>query len=247
MGLFDTKKCCICEAKVTNQDIKLKDGYVCVSCAQQFSPYYQPQVSTTIQQIKEHIAYRHNNKILLESFAPTKILGGITKVYIDEPKGLFIVSDAEDYRQENPDVLRIDQIFSVQCDVKEIYNDPIEYQFQMKLLVNSPWFDRIAFLLIEGKNPDDVNGALYQRYEAISNEIERALMPKSFMSLSIAADPIAKEEYDPWKCSCGTFNTGSTCTYCGKGRPGKWFCPNCGKENDGNACISCGTKRPSGI
>ena len=51
-----------------------------------------------------------------------------------------------------------------------------------------------------------------------------------------------------WACDCGTQNTGTFCSNCGKPKPepaaaGGWSC-GCGTQNTGKFCSNCGAQKP---
>jgi len=62
MGLFDKKQCAIC-----GEDIgflgnrKLADGNMCSKCAAKLSPFFHERKASTIEEIKQQLAYRESN------------------------------------------------------------------------------------------------------------------------------------------------------------------------------------------
>ena len=72
-----------------------------------------------MDQIREQLAYREDNKKEVEAFRVIQSLGGYTKVLIDQDAGKFMVTSASDLRSANPDVLSLDQVTSCALDVPE--------------------------------------------------------------------------------------------------------------------------------
>ena len=106
MGLFDKKYCDICgnEIKFLGNR-KLDDGNMCKDCAAKLSPWFTGRRHTTVAAIKEQLEYREKNKEQLQFFNPSKIIGKRYKVYIDEGKRLFAVSNSTNWRNDNPDLI----------------------------------------------------------------------------------------------------------------------------------------------
>ena len=98
MGLFDKKYCDFCGEKIgLLGNRKLEDGNMCKKCARQISPWLTGRKGYTVDEMKEHLAYREENKARVEAFNPTRTLGLETKVYLDEDKGQFLVSRSRNY------------------------------------------------------------------------------------------------------------------------------------------------------
>ena len=109
MGLFDKKHCDVCGNEISMfGNRKLEDGNICKDCDSKLSKCFDERRWSTVEQIKKQLEYREKNQELLESFNPTKTIGKKYKVYIDEEKRLFAVSDEKDWRSDNPDIISFD-------------------------------------------------------------------------------------------------------------------------------------------
>ena len=160
MGLFDKKNCDICGGKIGFLgNRKLDDGNLCKDCAKKLSPWFSDRRQSTVEQIREQLAYREANEAKVEAFHITRTLGRSTLVCLDEDKGQFLVAQTNDIGTENPDVLDYSQVTGCDLDVQEhrteemrqdkdgkqvSYNPPhyrYEYNFYVIIRVNHPWFD----------------------------------------------------------------------------------------------------------
>ena len=166
MGLFDKKNCDICGGKIGMMgNRKLEDGNLCKDCAKMLSPFFSDRRRSTVADIKDHLAYREENKASISTFHTTRTLGKGTKVLLDEDAGKFIVTTARRLEDENPDVLDFSQVTGCNIDVNESrteqkqkdsdgkqvsFNPPrytYSYDFHMIIHVNHPWFNEIRFRL----------------------------------------------------------------------------------------------------
>ena len=178
MGLFDAfkkKQCSICGGDIgLLGNRKLEDGNMCKECAKKLSPFFSDRRESTVEQIKEQLAYREANKDAVAAFRVTQTLGRGTKVLIDEDAGKFMVTAARDLAEANPDVIGFDQVTGVELDIDEIDNEEKqeikdkdgntkrvsytpprytwEYDFHVKISVNHPYFNEITIRL----NPSNV-------------------------------------------------------------------------------------------
>ncbi|MBO6094275.1 MAG: DUF4428 domain-containing protein [Oscillospiraceae bacterium] len=164
MGLFDKKYCSICDAKIgLLGNRKLDDGNLCKDCASRLSPWFSDRRHSTVEQIREQLAYRDANKEKVEAFHCTRTLGSWTKVMLDEDKQLFMVTHMKNWKEANPDVLRFSDVTG--CDInvdedrtevkrkneqgeEESYQPKrYEYSYDIKVLihVNNPYFSEIEF------------------------------------------------------------------------------------------------------
>ncbi|MGN0661038.1 MAG: DUF4428 domain-containing protein [Oscillospiraceae bacterium] len=281
MGLFDKKYCDVCGEKIgLLGNRKLEDGNLCKDCAAKLSPFFSGRKNATVDEIKAQLAYREENKQKLSSFNPTKTFGEHKRVYIDEANGSFIVTASANWRSVNPDIISLSQVTACNTDIKEnrdeIYRETQDgnresyvppryeysYEFNVEILVNSPWFSSIELELSDGDRPDSRYTEQYREYERQMYELSNALMSKSAEPQTNYAAPSAagstagfsaSTASGSWTCSCGAENTGKFCEYCGAGRPESghtfqcdkcgWkpehgqqppkFCPECGDPFDG--------------
>ena len=73
MGLFDKKYCDICGEKIgLLGNCKLDDGNLCKECAQKLSPWFEERRHSTVEEIKRQLAYREQNKELVQKFNVTR-------------------------------------------------------------------------------------------------------------------------------------------------------------------------------
>ncbi|MCR5584262.1 MAG: DUF4428 domain-containing protein [Lachnospiraceae bacterium] len=167
MGLFDKKICSICNKKIGVLELlgskKLEDGYLCKDCAKRLSPWFSDNKESTVEEIREQLAYRELNKEEIESFNPTRTFGQKYKVMIDDRKNKFCVTDESKWREANPDVLKFSQVTGCDIDIRE-YKDEIydrdsegnrislnppqfsyKYNFGVVIHVNHKYFSEMKF------------------------------------------------------------------------------------------------------
>lgn len=201
MGLFEAKYCDICGEKIKFLgNKKLEDGRMCKTCESKLSPFFTERRHTTLEDIKAQLEYREDNKAAVEAFNATRTLGKRTKLMIDEAAGKFIVSSQKNYKEENPDVIGLDQITDVLLDIKEnksekmredsdgnyvSYNPPrydYHYDFDVLIRVNATYFDEIRIPLDSYVEVDE-DAVRYGTYSpdynenvSLGNEIKEALL-----------------------------------------------------------------------
>ena len=191
MGLFDKKYCDICGDKIgLLGNRKLEDGNMCKDCARKLSPFFSDRRGSTVNEIKQQLAYREQNKQVLAGFSPMFTFGEDDKIYIDPMKQSFVVSrrNPGSWSDENPDViplssvtgcnLRVDEdreeIYTQGKDGEEVsYNPPrykFTYDFYIDIKVNNPYFDEITAKL----NDNEVEGVgtmEYNRYQQMAQQV----------------------------------------------------------------------------
>ena len=210
MGLFDKKFCDICGDKIgLLGNKKLADANMCKNCARKLSPFCDDRRQSTLEQIKAHLQYREENKVVLRSFTPNLTLGENKKFYIDTMNRTFVVSSnsPSNWDEENPDVIPMAQITSCGLDIDEhrtelytqgkdgqriSYNPPrykYDYDFNLVFRLNNPYFDDFTIRL----NTFDIEGQgsiEYNRYQQMAMEIMNALgvagnMPMNGMNMGM--------------------------------------------------------------
>ena len=256
MGLFDKKTCDICGGKIgLLGNRKLDDGNLCKDCARKLSPWMTDRRHSTVEDIRQHLAYREENRARLSTFRPNAVLGNQTKVYVDTSQGLFVVT-AGDYMTANADLIAFSQVMSCDCEIEEhrkelyrkdkdgnnvSYNPPryeMTYDFNMHIRVNSPYFSDIDFELSEySRRPDSRFSTVYHELERQADEIRRALtsgaaggyaqQPVYGQQPAYAQQPVQQAYQQPVQQAAGP----KFCPNCGSNLEGAGkFCPNCGAQ-----------------
>ena len=170
MGFFDKKYCDICGEKIgLLGNRKLEDGNLCKDCAAKLSPFFSERRRSTVEQIREQLAYREENQEAVRHFNVTRTLGHNWKVLIDEDAKKFMVTRARKLEEANPDVIDLSAVTGVQIDIDEdrdeekrkdkdgkmvSYYPPryqYSYDFDIIINVNHPYFDEIRFQLNDSR------------------------------------------------------------------------------------------------
>ncbi len=205
MGLFDKKYCDVCGGQIGMLgNRKLDDGNLCKDCAAKLSPWFSDRRHSTVEEIKQQLNYREQNKAAAASFRPSVNFGDDMKVYIDQTSRTFAVTRYSDFVKYNPDIIPIASVTSVTADVEEdrdeiymkdaegrnvSYNPPrynYSYDFKIRINVNNPYFSEIEFKL-NNRKPENRMTDLYHRYEQQAYELQRYLAPNSTPVLGGAA------------------------------------------------------------
>ena len=259
MGLFSKKLCSICGNDIgLLGNRKLADGNLCKNCASKLSVWMTDRRQSTVEEIRQHLAYRAANVGVLAAIRPTAAIGGRVKVYIDENAGKFFVTSHSNWREVNPDVIDFSQVIDVHTDVNEHrteeyhrdregrnvpFNPPryrYSYEFDTTILVDSPYFNEIHFELTETR-PERIGAEDYLYYEQMAQALRAALMPVN--------RPKPQPQAQSPKGLASLINqaaaaVGQTVQAAAANAPaGQWTCA-CGAVNSGNFCTNCGTKRP---
>lgn len=236
MGLFDKKYCDFCGEKIgLLGNRKLENGNMCKECAKQISPWLTGRKGYTVEEMKEHLAYREENKAKVKDFKVTRTMGLETKVMLDEDKGLFLATnDKKDWREKNPDVLEFTQILGCNVIVDEqeyeifregkdgqqkSYNPPRyrrTYQFKVEVEVDHPWFSMINIDVERGSNVER-RSAEYRQAEKACEEIKRVLnrMRRATREAAAEADKPKTAVQCPY-CGATTIpDENGKCEYCG--------------------------------
>ena len=257
MGLFDKKYCDICGEKIgLLGNRKLEDGNCCKNCARNLSPWFSERRHSTVQEIKQQLAYREENRARATRFQISREMGASWRVLFDDRHSWFTVTQEKDLAEANPDILDFSQLTGCQVDIREhrteqkhpdkdgkqvSYDPPrylYAYDFYLIVTVNSPYFEEMRFPL----SPRSVE----LRTEA----------PRGF-SLTRSFDPGYSPEYRKYEqmadeiCSAveqaraaGMAQAGLSVAGGPQASAGAWTCPACGGANHGSFCEFCGLARP---
>ncbi len=254
MGLFDKKYCDICGEKIgLLGNRKLEDGNLCKDCAKKLSPFFNDRRNSTVEEIRQQLAYREKNREQLASFVPNKTFGEGKKVYADTVGRRFIVTHFSDWRGANPDLVGFDQVKNIDTEIREnreeiFYTDSegnsksyspkryeCDYEFNVTVHVESPWFDTIELELSDGNRPDSPYTDLYREYERQLHELTACLTGHDFCSSDESGNTATEKETAP----------ASTVSAAGRRPDDMWICPSCLQRNTGKFCRGCGAAKPS--
>ena len=260
MGFFNKKICDICGGEIgLLGNKKLADGNLCKDCARKLSPWMTDRRESTVEEIRQHLMYRAQNLRAVAGVHPTAVVGGSTKVYIDEAGKRFFVTHHTNWREANPDVVAFSQVMDVKTEVtehrtEEYHRDPqgrqvsfnppryrMSYEFDTTILVDSPWFNRIRFELTDNR-PERIGSDEYRYYEQQADALRAVLMdrgtPQPAKPAANLADALARAINQVAGAAMGTAATAVKTA-----AEGRWTCA-CGTLNAGNFCTNCGAKRP---
>lgn len=274
MGFFDKKFCDVCGEKIgLLGNRKLEDGNLCRNCAKRLSPFFSERRASTVEEIKQQLAYREENKRQLAFFNPNHIIGTDKRVYIDENSHKFIVTSSSSWRECNPDIIDISQVTSCNIDVKENkeeikrtdaqgnkvgYNPPrykCEYVFNVIINVNSPWFSTIKFELTSfDRRPDSRYTDLFRDYERQADELKRALVPSLYgnsyynntnYNQNQQSQYNAQQRYQQQQSYSNEQHNMNYQSTMPQSR--MWVCQHCGSQNTGKFCECCGSLQPQSM
>jgi hypothetical protein len=232
MGLFDKKYCSVCGEKIgLFGNRKLEDGNLCKDCAAKLSPWFEERRSSTVEQIKEQLAYREANKEKVKEFHTTRTIGDRLKVLLDEDAKKFMVTSASSIQNANPDVIDFADVtgcsYRIDEDKDEVMRElpdgkkesyvpkryEYEYDFYITINVNNPYFNEISFQ-VNNSTVEHRTSPAYKSYEDMCIEIRDAL-------LQVRQDvrDTVESQKKPVVCPyCGATTTptaNGTCEFCG--------------------------------
>lgn len=255
MGLFDKKYCDICGEKIgLLGNRKLEDGNLCKNCARKLSPFFSDRRNSTVEEIRQQLAYREENQLRLADFHPDVTFGRFKKVYVDRAGGKFIVTTATNWRDANPDLISFSQVTGVDTDIHEnkteiYYKDDegrsqsynprryeYDYEFNVTILVDSPWFDKIELELSSGNRPDSPYTDLYRQYEEQMHTLYDILIGSQRQTYgqnnsAASADP-ALNAREQEIMDTVIMNTSWICSSCNRPNMYTLTCSNCGEPLD---------------
>lgn len=266
MALFGKKVCDICGGDIgLLGNRKLSDGNLCKDCAKKLSPFMTDRRQSSVDEIRQHLAYRAQNMVVLANLHPNTVLGGNTKVYIDEAAGKFFVTSASNWRDRNPDVIDFRQVMDVRTEVtehrtEEYHNDRegrsvpfnppryrFSYEFNTTILVDSPYFNEIHFELTDAR-PENRRSEEYRYYEQLADALHDALMPSVKPAPQQAPQQTLASALGQAvaKMNATAQAAATQAVAQARAEAGQWICK-CGTLNGGNFCTQCGAKKPEPV
>ena len=230
--MFEKKNCAICGKELGMfGKTKLSDGYLCKDCDGKLSPFFTGRRSSTIEDIRQQLAYREQNERDLATFTPTTTIdGGLKKIYLDENSGRLVLSGSSNWRNENPDLIALDQVTGCDTEVRESkteikrkdaegnevsYNPPrydIDYDIYVKVFFSHPYFSEVSWKTnrsrIERRGSAEYNDA-----EAKAQAVRQAL---SGIHQGVRAAAAPKKAVTCPNCLATTMpDANGCCEYCG--------------------------------
>lgn len=201
-----------------------------------------------MEEIRSRLAYREENKKKLAKFFPHLTFEGSKNVYINPWNEEFIVTDLSDRHEGNPDLIRFSQVSSVHTEIKEnkeelfcedsdckrksheLPRHECDYAFNVRILVDSPWFDLIELELSEGNRPNSPYTDLYQEYERKMHKLSDILCRRDEEYRVFDGDDLMHRTVCRNK---GREEIESASTPAPQPKSGKtWVCPSCGTETN---------------
>ena len=185
MGLFDKKFCDVCGEKIgLLGNRKLEDGNLCKDCAKKLSPWFDDRRHSTVEEIKNQLQMREENRSRLGAFHPGKVIRSDRyHLYIDEMQQMFAVSTNLD-KEDNPDLLSFSMVTGCNLNMdeerreiyrtnadreEESYNPPqyeYSYDYYLYIYLNHPYIDEMKLHL----NAAEISAEDYNRRQ----DVERA-------------------------------------------------------------------------
>ena len=191
--------CDICGEKIgLLGNRKLDDGNLCKNCARKLSPWFEERRHSTVEDIKRQLAYREQNKQLVQSFVVTRQFATNTyNVFIDDTKGNFTVAHNLD-TTENPDIVPLSSIVMCKMEVQQdrreetytkdgktvSYQPPVyryEYDYTMRIKVRTEWFDDMDFRFCNSRLEEKDRREIME-IEQVANQIVAALTGNPVMN-----------------------------------------------------------------
>lgn len=273
MGLFDKlfekKECSVCGGEIgLLGNRKLEDGNLCKNCAKKLSPLFSDRRHSTVEEIKQQLAYREENEKQLASFSSTRSFGfGYKKIHVDQRQGKFILAPGTNWKEENPDIISLSQVRSVNVDIDEnrneiyrrdndgnrvSYNPPryeYSYRFYIEINVDSPYFDEIRFELSD-RSAESPYSPIYQECEREAYALQQILTgtaaPMNNQNNFAQMGGYNNQPNNGFNNQMGGFassamgNMGTN--FAGNQARVNWTCE-CGMLNQSAFCSNCGTKK----
>lgn len=191
--LFEKKVCDICGGEIGMLgNRKLDDGNLCKNCAKELSPWFSDRRHSTVEEIRQQLAYREDNKKKVQMFQITRdFKGSNAHIFIDDQHGWFTIASRINV-ENNPDILELSQITSCRLDVEqerteEFYEDKegneqsydpprynYSYDYKIEIGVRAPWFNEMRMSLNTFSIPEHDRGRILDT-ENLGNQIVAAL------------------------------------------------------------------------
>lgn len=154
----DRNRCDICGEEIRGiGSTELLDGHICKDCASLLSPWFTEDLDCTeLEEIQTQLDGREANQKAIAQFRPTRKFGGDMKVIVDDNAKTFVVTDSRDLWEDNPDIIRIEDVSYCLVTPEEERREigPKRYRYRYRFLVEigvdePDYIDEISFYLNE--------------------------------------------------------------------------------------------------
>ena len=132
------------------------DGWICEDCLAKLSPWIEDFEALDQDDLEEQLQLREENRKALKEFCPTRsfALPGMTeKIYLDDEKGTFLVTENRDILEENPDLFSLEEVIDASLQVdddREKLGDHLydySYDLSFEIVLDHAYVDEIVFSL----------------------------------------------------------------------------------------------------
>ena len=178
MGFFSKEECDLCSKEVGAMGKRKYDGgVICKDCANLLSPYFYDRKYSTLDQIKDQLQARENNKQRVEQFVVTSSIHTEDgDIFIDRTHGWFAVGRNINV-SENPDVFAMTDLVSCNMDVDQTEDeDEIFYDYDIIIKTKVDYAPCIRLDLTQG-DISSVDRYEIRQAEDLGNAIMRELSP----------------------------------------------------------------------
>ncbi len=274
-SLFEKKECSVCGGEIgLLGNRKLEDGNLCKDCAKKLSPWFSERRHSTVDEIKQQLAYREENRTKAAQFSTGRSIGDEWKVLTDDSHRWLTVTRARNLSEANPDIIDYASVTGCRMDIDETrdellrdgpndkkisYNPPryeYTYDFDIIITVNNPYFDEMRFRLnsgtirVEQGVSTGINSGLGRLLDTIASSGFDPMNDREYRQYYEMAQEICEEVRRIQDLARGVAHAQSAepaaQQYAPQAAPAAdpWTCPSCGGANSGRFCEFCGAPRP---
>lgn len=207
--MFQKKVCARCGRELGLTGWRsLEDGFLCKDCTGMLSPFFTGRKRSDTASILAQLDAREKNLEAVRAFQCTEQYGtGFNALCVDRSQGWFLIGNARNWRNENPDVLSVESVRECRLEVREsrselrmrdkdghmVSYEPRRYEYnyniEVELTVDFPWFDNMTLNLGSSVSGDDAEE--YWNAVKTGTAIQQALgFEPEMMSPPRPSDPL---------------------------------------------------------